>query len=298
MAFKYVLLVLPALVLAKIDVELSGEYKEDNSNLKVYYSGSEVGVISDTERQTFGLNDDNLKSAVRAYFGSRPSDAYLRSPTPWGDLYQSYGWNQVIRTLIPRSGKILKISSQPVMVLRQDFQNNSTKPATFNVGISQAVENTVSSSWSKGGELSVDQEINYGFDIEVVNVGGSTSFSFSSSWGRNTEKSKTVTVGASSALEILLQPGQSVTAQLQATRGTIQIEMEYEASLSGATAVNYADGYRGHHFWSLDVQGVMASAELSNRKISREVIEIDFYTNSRVVVQDKTHGTKLVDVSF
>lgn len=298
MAIRFVLLALPALALARIDIELSGKFDPQNPNLQVYFSGNDVAVVSDDERSTFKIGDSNLKDSIRAYFGKRPDDAYLRSPTPWGDLYQSYGWPQVTRTLIPRSAKILAISSQPQIVMRQVFENNSTKPATFNVGISQSVQNTVSSSWSKGGDLTIGQEISYGVDIEGIVGGGSTSFSYTSSWGENTEKSQSVTVGASSAMEILLQPGQGVIAELQATRGSIKVEVEYTASLSGSSAVNYGKTYKGHHFWSLDIRAIMSSGGLSNSVVSKEVLDIGFYSNSKVIVHDRSLGTKFMELSF
>lgn len=298
MAVRYLLLVLPALALASINVELSGKFDPNNPNMKVDFSGNEVGVITDRERDSFRLSDGNLKDAVRAYFGKRPDDAYLRSPTPWGDLYQTYGWDQVVRTLVPKSAKILSIKSQPEIVMRQVFENNSTRPATFNVGISQQVQNRYSSSWSKGGDLSVGQEISYGFNIDGLTGGSVTSFKYSSSWGENTEKTQTVTVGASSAMEILLQPGQAVTAQLQANRGSIKVEVEYEAALSGDNAVNYASTYKGHHFWALDIRAVMASGGLSNQLMSKEVLEIGFFADAKVVVHDRNYMTKLLEFDF
>lgn len=298
MAAKFLFLILPALVVARIEIELSGKFDPKNPNLQVDFSGNQVGVITDAERNSFKLNDGSLKDAVRAYFGKRPNDAYLRSPTPWGDLYQSYGWDQVVRTLVPRSAKILSISSQPQIVMQQIFENNSTKEATFNVGISQQVENSVSSAWSKGGELSVGQEISYGFNIEGLTGGSTTTFSYTSSWGKNMEKSETVTVGSSSAMEILIQPGQAVVAQLQANRGSIKMEVEYVASLSGATAVNYSPTYKGHHFWALDVRGVMSSGGLSNQMVSREVIEVGFYADSKVIVHDRSLMSTLLAFSL
>ncbi|XP_059047952.1 spherulin-2A-like [Achroia grisella] len=293
----YIIFLLPGLALANINVQVSGKFNpEDSSLMTVLTSGKQVGIITDTERNTFELNDNNLKNSVNSYFGKRPDDAYLRSPTPWGDLYKSYGWDQVRRTLVPRNGKILRITSKPVVVMEQVFENNSTRPALFNVGISQTVENTVTSSWSKGGALSIGQEISYGFDIEVASGGGTTSLSYTSSWGENTDKSESITVGASSAMEITLQPGQAVIAQLHATRGSIEVEVEYEAALSGDTAINYSKTYKGHHFWALGIRDVMSSGGLSNKKESKEVISIGFYANSKVVVHDKSAGKRLMEL--
>ncbi|XP_049882323.1 spherulin-2A-like [Pectinophora gossypiella] len=293
----FLLLLLPALAMARIQVEVSGEYDSNNPNLGVYVSGSESDVISDQERNTFALNDNNLKDAVRAYFGQRPNDAYVRSPTPWGDLYKTYGWSQVLRSLVPRSGRIVKITSEPQIIMKQIFENNSTKPATFNVGISQSVQNTVSSSWQTGHQLSVGQEIKYEFNLGMK-FSGTTKFSYTSSWGQSTQKSTSVTIGATSAMQLTLQPGQSVLAELHASRGNIQVEIEYEANLAGATAVNYANTYKGHHFWALDVRAVMSAGGLKNSRLSKETINIGFYSDARVIVHDREIGQKLMEVQY
>ncbi|KAG7295238.1 hypothetical protein JYU34_022210 [Plutella xylostella] len=298
MASYFLFLLLPALAVAKINIEIFGTMTGNENDLQVKYSGSDVSVISDVERATYKINDGQLKNAIQAYFGKRPDDAFMRSPTPWGDLYRTYGWSEVTRTLRPKSARVLKIAANPEILLEQVFENNSTKPATFNVGISQSVQNTISSSWSKGGDLTVSQEINYGFDIKAVSFGGSTSFSYSSSWGYNSEKSESVTVGSSASMELLLLPGQSVRAQLHATRGKALVEVEYEASLSGAIAVNYDKGYRGHHYWSLPVGGVMSSGQISNNIVSKEVIEIGYFSNAKVVVHDRAMGTKMLDINL
>ncbi|XP_073965878.1 U-megalopygitoxin(8)-Mo12-like [Choristoneura fumiferana] len=298
MALMYLLLLLPALALARIQVGVTGTYEEPASDMNVNYSGDQIDIISDKERDSFGLSDSKVKDGVKNYFGERPDDAYLRSPTPWGDLYQSNGWSQVARTLTPRSGKILSINSKPLIVMRQVFENNSTKEATFNVAITTAVDNTVSSSWSKSGELTVSQEINYGFDIELVNMGGSTTFSYTSGWGQNTEKIQSVTIGTTSALEILLKPGESVVAELHATKAVVEVEVEYEASLDGAVAVNYSDRYKDHYFWALGINPVMSSAGLQQTIVSKEVIEIDFYAQSKVVVRDGKNGNQLIKLAL
>ncbi|XP_059055353.1 spherulin-2A-like [Achroia grisella] len=293
----YLLLLLPSLVLAKIDIELEGTFAEgDASQMKVYTSGRDIEIISDMERKTFDIEDNNLKNCVNTFFGARPNDAFVRSPTPWNDLYQTYSWNEVARTLVPRNGRVMSISSQPTIVVHQTFENNSTIPGTFNVGISQTVENTVASAWTTGGELSIGQEIRYGFKIGHKTTGGALSFTYTSSYGKSVEHSQSVLLGTSSGMNVLLEPGQSVVSQLHATRGSIKIEVEYAASLSGSTAVNYSKKYKGHHFWGLNIRNVMSSCRLSNSKVTTEVIEIGFYANSKIVVNDRRSGKKIVEL--
>lgn len=294
----FLLLLLPALAIASIDVEFTGQYDGDKSSMKVYYSGSQADVISNEERKTFNLDDAKLKEAVRAYFGKKPDGAYLHSPTPFGDLYSTYNWNQVIRTLVPKSARILKITSEPQIVMQQLFENNSSKPELFNMGIHQDVQETVSSSWSQPQELNIDQDISYGFDIKPLNRDGKTSFAYTSKYGQDYKKSRTVKVGATSSMNLLLQAGQAAMATLEATRGTMTVEIEYEANLSGVVAVNYDETYKGHKFWALDVRGVMEKGNLSNKMKSKEVIEINFYVTSKVAVFDRVYGEKMMEVAY
>lgn len=285
MAFKlFTLLLLVPVIYASIDIKI--EASDNEAERSVDVSGTNVDIISDTERNTFQLSDNNLKNAIRAYFGKRPDDAYVRSPTPWGDLYSSYNWPQVSRSLTPQRARILEVSSQPTIVLTQVFKNNSTKTATFKAMIQQQVQNTVSSTWSKGGELTIGQEINYGFDIKVASVTGKTSFSYTSKWGSSVTKTEAVTVGSESGVQITLEPNQSVTAELYATRGSMKIQVDYEATLSGNTAVNYGSTYKGHHFWSLDINAVLSAGGLSRSAQSSEVISLGYYSDSRVVIRD------------
>ncbi|XP_047508726.1 spherulin-2A-like [Pieris napi] len=294
MVFK-LLLLLPALAIAKIEIELSGTFEKD---LHLSFTGEEIDVISDRERDTFKLNDRNVKTGVEAYFGGWPDDAYLRSPTPWGDLFKSYGWPEVRRTLVPKRGRILSMTSQPQIVMQQIFENNSSKPATFNVGISQSLQNTMSSSWSKSEDLTINSDIGFDFDIDFANIAGKTSMVFSSSYGSSSQKAQTVTVGSSSHVDVLLQPGQSVMAELHATRGSLKVEMEYEASVSGDVAVNYNTPYKGHHFWGLSVEAVMNKAGLSDHLTSKQVIDVGFFTSSNVVVYDRKSNDKMMDIAF
>ena len=99
-------------------------------------SGSVQHVISDDERVTFGVGDNELKQAVDSYFGRRPNDAYLHSPTPWGDLYKRFSWEQVETVVVAESAQILEITSQPEIVKSETFENSSSYAADFITSVS------------------------------------------------------------------------------------------------------------------------------------------------------------------
>ncbi|CAG9790148.1 unnamed protein product [Diatraea saccharalis] len=278
-----VLLFVPV-IYAKIKVNVVAS--DNQAERSVELIGNNLDIISEKERNTFQLSENNLKEAVRIHFGKRPNEAFVRSPTPWGDLYSMYGWPEVTRILSPQRAKIYQSYSQPAIVLTQHFENNSTKSAIFTAKIQQSVENTVSSTWEKGGELTVGQEIEYGFDIKAVSVGGKTSFTYTSKWGESVSKSETVTVGSNTGVQITLEPNQRVVAELYAMRGNMKFQVDYEATLTGWTAVNYGDTYKGHHFWGLDINGVMKAGNLPQTVKSTEVITLGYYSNSHVIIRD------------
>lgn len=259
----------------------------DNASSSVSASGSVQHVITDEEVTTFGIGDKQLKDAVNAYFGKSPNDAYLHSPTPWGDLYKSYNWPQVQMVLVVQSAEIIGITSEPVIVKTQEFTNSSSQQGTFNVAISETVNNTTSTNWSTGGTLSIGEKFTYGVSFLGADAKGETSLTYSQSWAVGGQESKSITVGSTSGVSVVLDPGESVVAELSASRGVMRVRIRYNAYLIGSTAINYNPTYQGHHFWSLGIGGVMASGGISNSIQTTEDIEIGYYSNSKIELKDK-----------
>lgn len=273
-------------------VDVSVTAGPDKTSSSVVVGGSEQHVITDDERNTFKLNDSQLKKAVGAYFGKEPNDAYLHSPTPWGDLYKTYSWPQVQTVFVADSAEILAITSEPVIVKTQDFINSSSKTGVFNVAISEQVQNTSTSTWSTGGTLTIGRKINIG--IKFLGIGGEAenTLSYSQSWGIGGSESLSVTVGSTSGVKVTLEPGESVTAVLSASRGTMKVRVRYKAYLIGSTAVNYNPTYQGHHFWALPIADVMKSGGIPNENLSTQDMSIGYYSNSKVELKDKDGALK------
>jgi len=262
----------------------------DKSVSSVNASGTIQHIITSEERKTFKLGDKQLKDAIKAYFNKSPNDAYLHSPTPWGDLYKKYSWSQVQMVLAVQSAEILGITSKPVIVKTQEFTNNSSQKGTFNVDLSESVNNTTSTNWSTGGTFTIGQKFTYGVKFLGAGGEGETSLSYSQSWGIGGQESKTITVGSTSGVSVELDSGESVIAELSASRGVLKIRLVYKAYLIGSSAVNYNPAYNSHHFWGLDIGRIMSSGGISNSIKSTEDIEIDYYSNSKIELKDKVSG--------
>ncbi|MBB5863671.1 follicular epithelium yolk protein subunit [Xanthomonas sp. 3058] len=256
------------------------------SSSSVVATGTIQHVISDAERTAFNIQDAALKSAIATYFGEAPDDAYVCSPTPWGDLYQTYGWPQVQTLFSVVSATVLGVTSEPAVVASQIFENFSSVPADFNCGITQEVSVTTESNWSETSTVEVGQTISYDISFLGSGAGGETSLSYSQSWEKGGSESQSVTLGTSSGITVTLQPNQSVEAELTASRGKLTVQIVYQLTLSGYTAINYGDTYKDHHFWALDINAVMAAAGSPTSITTTETIEIDFYANSKIVLKD------------
>ena len=266
-----------------LNVQIKAGPTPQTSSVSV--TGTVSHVITDSERQQFGINDGALKNAVGKYFGKNPNDAYVRSPTPWNDLYRTYGWDQVTTVLTVTSSSILEVSSQPSIVAQKSFVNNSPYNAKFNTAIQDSVTNTVETSWSQTFGFSFEQTFKYEVGFLGTGGGGETKFGFNAQFGSGGSQSTAIQVGSSSSVDVELGPKQAVEAILTATRSVLKARITYTAYLTGLAAVNYNPTFKDHHFWALDIGGVMRAGGLSNSRQITEDIVIGYYSNGKVLLQ-------------
>jgi hypothetical protein len=289
LTFSLILAGLPATGSAQIKVSIVAGKTASASSAKA--SGSVIHVITDKERSSFGIEDKALKDAVEAYFGKRPNDAYVKSPTPWDDLYKKYNWPQVQTVVEATGAEIISITSTPTIIAHQEFTNHGPTPATYNCSISQSVQSTTESNWTTTDTVEVGQKIEYGVSF-IAELKGETTLSYSHSWGQGGSESQSFTVGSDSGVSVELQPGQSVRVNLTASKGELQAKVFYSARLLGSAALNYNPTYKEHHFWGLNISSIMNSKNILNSKKYTENIKIGFYADSTIEVVD--NATKKV----
>ncbi|CAH2221628.1 jg17235 [Pararge aegeria aegeria] len=279
------------LIEAKITIDVKAG--REITDTTISYSGYSKDVVSEKDINLFNINQINLKRAVRNHYGAIPKDVYLKSPTPWGDLYKKNNWDQVSRILTVKSAIIKEGSFKSVLILAQDFDNNSNKTIKVNAGISQSVENTLTTSWSSSKDVTISQEIEYDLNVIFAKVSGTTSFSYTSSWGKSEEKSESVTIGTNTGVEIELNPHQSATAVLSANRCSLEILVEYIVTLRGNVAINFKKKHEGHHFYGPSINSVMKSGGLETQKSFHETVRIGVFTDASLSVTDKISGLPL-----
>ena len=262
------------------------EAGSNSASSRVTASGSVSHIIADEERTTFRITDSELKRDVGLFFGREPDDAYLHSPTPFGDLYNKFGWEQVRTVLEVADTEMLGVTTESLSLKSQNFINNSSRTGNFDVSITDSVTNSVSSSWSTGGTLSVGQKFTYDVNFLGTGVGGETSVSYSQSWGIGGVHTKSVTMGSTAGVTVTLKPNQAVKAVLSASRGVMKVRITYKAYLTGTTAVHYGNRYKDHYYWDMPIASVMASGNNDNTHKSTEDIEIGYYSNGQVQLYD------------
>lgn len=250
-------------------------------------TGNEFHVITPQEAAVFHIDSDSkLKDIAEKDMGKRPNDAYLRSATPWGDLYKLYGWQQVETHLTVQNADIQGVTTKTVIIDTKTLINKSSVKASFNAGISTEVTNTTESNWSNLSTFGFEQAVNYSIAFAGSGLGGSSTFSYSKTWGKGGSISQSTSVGSTLGVSVDLGPGQSVTAELIANRGTMNIRVNYLAHLEGFSALNYKKSYNGHHFWAMPISAALAKSGIPNSKQITEDIQIGFYSNSSIVIRD------------
>ncbi|KAJ0170574.1 hypothetical protein K1T71_013945 [Dendrolimus kikuchii] len=289
MLIKIVLLItILGYVQSKLSIDISTD--PDDKDVSIEYSGIEISVITDEDISLFNIDTANLKAAFKKHYGKVPSNIYLKSPTPWGDLYETYKWEQVTKVLSVKSARVKSNVRNPIVVLTQDFVNLSNNTVKVNTGISHTVENTLTTSWNKEKEFTVSQEFEYDVNFLFGKAQGTTAFSYTTTWGTGAEQSETTTIGSTSAVETELAPGKAVTAILSANAGILEIEVIYKMSLRGNVAVNFKKAFRDHHFWGPPIQNVMASGGIDNEVTVYETIKFGYHVDASLKVFDRSTG--------
>lgn len=279
--------------MAGLNIEITAASKREDSSIKV--TGTVLHVITDKEVTKFGLNEDKLKSAVEKYADKYPSDVYLHGPTPWGDMYKRYGWEEVKTVLTVVRSEIIEVSTKDVTLDTKDWSNNRTKSkksGTYNSTLTQQVQNTTETNWSNTNAIEVSQSFKYSVTFLGTGGEGTTSMSYSHNWGQGGRESKAVTITASTGVSTVLDPGESVKADLMASRGVMKVRIVYHANLKGSVAINFNKKHEGHHFWGYDVSEVMKAANINNSLEFTEDIELTFFSNGRVDLKDIDQPTK------
>lgn len=279
----------------KIESKISLNISTSSSNLYLYsgnYRGEEIVPVTDEDMASFFANP-GLYEAVKMYHERRPTNVYYKKPTPWGDLYSSYGWEPVMKKISVQYIHLRNSYNESTVVLTHDFDNPSNHTIRVNTGLSHRIHNRVSSWWNSSSTTELS---GFGIDVKFVFIkaSGNSGFSTTTSWGRNEFRSESITVGTTHGVGTELRPGQSVTAELSVTTRYVEFEVGYKMYLQGKLAVNYYPTHRGHHFYGLLIERIVKAANIPNVKLLKQRIRVAYNIDARTKVTDKVTGLLLL----
>lgn len=256
----------------------------NKANIGLQYSGEDTSTITAGERSIFNLTDENILLGIYNYHQGVPRDVFLHDPTGNWNLFNQYNWRPTTVVVSPVVANVLDVASEPIAVLTQTFTNDHpTLSANFNVQLTQQIQNTVRTSWSRTAQVGSTSSINFG----VQGFGAGGSITFGSTWGQASDVSETVVIGTAAGMQITLGPGESVVAELVATRGSIVVDIDYEARLMGRVVGNYPKKHLDSHFWAYDVNTICEAAELPDAVVTNtQTVNVGFFSEGNIRLYD------------
>ena len=250
--------------------------------------------ISGDDQKLFRMSDGAVKAAI-AKFAGYPDDIFYNDPTPWNNLFATYGWTPVTLTLVPLSAQVTNVSTPNSALAFNKVTNNLSKPVKANVAFQTQMQDTAQTSWSETSTLTVTQDVSF-----TVGFFGTTStVSFAQAWQKGGSRTTSVTIGSTTSIEVTLDPHETVLVQNWGDTGTATVAVTYQASLSGGVACNYGNKWNGHHFWYFDINSVLANLGGGVPNSVRAVQELDLtaYLYTNTTVSDSSGGLVAASVN-
>jgi hypothetical protein len=254
--------------------------------------GAMIRLTTDADRKLFGMTDNSVKDAINRFFGRRPDDVFYNDPVTWGNLYEQYGWPPITLTLRPVSAVFTGIEVTNSALAKHEVTNNTDKVVQVDVAFTTQKDNTAETNWSQTTSLSVTQSVSFGIKF----FGADTSISFTQDWQKGGSHAQTISVGSSVSIFYDLDPQETIVVTNWGDIGTASVKVTYFASLSGLVFANYGNKYQNHHFWGLDINGVLNTLGVSNRIEIVQNIKLDsyLYTKTSIGYPSKAVGEQTV----
>ncbi len=231
---------------------------------KIVTSADGLAPFQSDTAQIWGLDDfDDVLKRWCQTLGQSPGapNRYYMQPSAAGGNWQG-GKGKVVdangniesdKATVPSalvdvkvlSAGITKIVEEPVIVDRQVLDaRKAPAPVGFHPEISDSVTKGIATSWEESSEIGVSATVGVktGSDLVGGEVEASTTVSASHSWGKGGSEEKSVAVGNNLALEVELQPGMLAVAALTLNRGVMEVEVQYQAMVSGYAQVQWWGG--------------------------------------------------------
>ena len=238
--------IIPGLEPDDIDIKYSG-HDDTPATVPLLepFHVSQMAALQILAFQWFGRNGYNCPSVPNFAWVTPDSPEWNRAWICHGNGRASRG--QGVRPLIrlkPIAADILSITQQPTIIDHAVWHNPGPGDSSYTAEIHTSVSDTIEDHWDTSKSIGVSAEVG----VSVGPAEARTSVSYTTSWGKGGSKSQTVDVGASDSISKTLSPGEQVLAALVGQRGTVAIEVQYEAEVTEGHVLVHTTGknHLGH----------------------------------------------------
>jgi hypothetical protein len=243
--------------------------------------GRITDLITDQERVLFGVTDQALIALIGANRGK--DEVHLRNHR----AFDQYGWPKTHRVFEVKKAEVVSLDFKPVALVTNQYENRrGTLPISHRASLTFGTSLSATTHWNVTSKIAIKQKIKYEVGFLGTGAGGETSMAFETGHGQGASESRASTITTTNMAIFSIDPGQTVKAELSASKGVLRIRITYVSYLEGDVYYDYADTHEGHHRWAEPIADVMASGGLPNAIESSEIVEIGFYANAKVIVED------------
>ena len=252
---------------------------------QIHVTGTIVEKLRREQLSDLLRGEGDLMDKVRnLHHGARPDGIHLSDedgvPHNLAGTMSKYGWNPGRVVVHPGKARVNEATSNPVAIgsaLVHNDDDDSNLIAAYQ--IDETVTNTVghSSDWNITAGFS--QSITYEVGGEAVGgkVGGSTTFSVSTSYGESSSHTKEISSGSHGSGTVELEPGERSFVVLSATRGAVEADVEYVHAIDGGVFYHFGKRIDGHYLWYARFSDLYNPRELHRTR--REKLSIDVYSD-------------------
>ncbi|CAG9789996.1 unnamed protein product [Diatraea saccharalis] len=265
-------------------IEINVTVASNINDVIVKFAGTDNEIITDSEKDLFNITIGNLNHGMRVELGKAPDNIFFKDPTPYGDLFKKFKWQQAKRSLRVVNAEINEIIKKETVLKIHEHINNSTDVIKTVRSLYDYVENDMYSSWSENGLP--EEDIFYNVTINF----GDTPFQYETRWRDRTQRSTIVKIGVAKKGLISIKPGQTIVTKLKAFKTIISMNLKYRAQIVGNLIGDYQNLYGKYHFYSPTMENIMKAAGLKNHIETTESLEVICYTDPAIDVFDKDTG--------
>ncbi|XP_041986114.1 uncharacterized protein LOC121738221 [Aricia agestis] len=272
------ILLVPCLISAQIQVEIVPG--SDDRNPDVVVSGTDRAKASDNDLQAFGLTLTAVKSNL------------MKMQLKWktvGKININFasvsGYRDLYVTLRPKSERVLRTNDEIVKYRKRTYRNNDR--TAKELVVERDVTESLTTKWFETRDLSLHNSITH--------IVQRNSLEHSSRYGQQGYAHKAVTIEAEPEEEVELQPGESVKAELQMKKTTVEVRIDYEVSLDGDIYFGYFCGPFGHiclNYDHLDINEYFMRIGQSSVLETHEILTYVYYHDPQLKVAVKQRNTE------